>query len=68
MANQETAYGLRPIGMVGSGPNSTGVTEYEIASGNTNVIYNGGIVVPLSTGYPFGSNPYGWTTGPDQAQ
>jgi hypothetical protein len=51
MANQETAYGLRPIGMVGSGPNSTGVTEYEIASGNTNVIYNGGIVVPLSTGY-----------------
>ena len=51
MANQETAYGLRPIGMVGSGPNSTGITEYEIASGNTNVIYNGGIVVPLSTGY-----------------
>ena len=51
MANQETAYGLRPIGMVGSGPNSTGITEYEIASNNTNVIYNGGIVVPLSTGY-----------------
>ena len=51
MANQESAYGLRPIGMVGSGPNSTGITEYEIASGNTNVIYNGGIVVPLSTGY-----------------
>jgi len=51
MANQESAYGLRPIGMVGSGPNSTGITEYEIASNNTNVIYNGGIVVPLSTGY-----------------
>ena len=51
MANQETAYGLRPIGMVGSGPNSTGITEYEIASNNTNVIYNGGIVVPLATGY-----------------
>ena len=51
MANQETAYGLRPIGMVGSGPNSTGVTEYEIASNNTNVIYNGGIVVPLASGY-----------------
>jgi len=43
MANQESAYGLRPIGMVGSGPNSTGITEYEIASNNTNVIYNGGM-------------------------
>jgi hypothetical protein len=51
MANQETAYGLRPIGMVGSGPNSTGITEYEIASGNTNVIYNGEICVPLASGY-----------------
>jgi len=51
MANQESAYGLRPIGMVGSGPNSTGITEYEIASNNTNVIYNGGIVVPLASGY-----------------
>ena len=51
MANQETAYGLRPIGMVGSGPNSTGITEYEIASGNTNAIFNGEIVVPLASGY-----------------
>tara|TARA_R110002020_G_scaffold289370_1_gene504864 strand:- start:483 stop:1133 length:651 start_codon:yes stop_codon:yes gene_type:complete len=51
MANQETAYGLRPIGMVGSGPNSTGITEYEIASGNTNVIFNSGIVVPLASGF-----------------
>ena len=33
MANQETAYGLRPVGLVGSGANSTGVTEYEIAAG-----------------------------------
>ena len=38
MANQETAYGLRPIGMVGSGANSTGITEYEIANNNTAVI------------------------------
>ena len=37
--------------MVGSGPNSTGITEYEIASNNTNAIFNGSIVVPLSTGY-----------------
>ena len=51
MANQETAYGLRPIGMVGSGPNSTGITEYEIATNNTNAIFNGGIVVPLACGF-----------------
>ena len=48
MANQETAYGLRPIGLVGSGANSTGLTTYEIASNNTNAIYNGAIVVPLA--------------------
>jgi len=50
MANQSTAYGLRPIGLVGSGVNSTGVTQYEIASNNTNVIYQYSIVVPLAAG------------------
>ncbi len=50
MANQETAYGLRPIGLVGSAANSTGVTQYEIASDNTNVIYHGELVVPLAAG------------------
>ena len=50
MANQETAFGLRPIGLVGSAANSTGLTTYEIASNNTNVIYNGAIVVPLAGG------------------
>ena len=39
MANQNTAYGLRPIGLVGSATNSTGVTQYEIASNNTHPIY-----------------------------
>ena len=33
MANALTGgYGLRPIGITGSGPNSTGITQYEIAS------------------------------------
>ena len=50
MANQETAYGLRPVGLVGSGANSTGVTEYEIASDITNAIYQYAIVVPLAAG------------------
>lgn len=50
MANASTAYGLRPIGLVGNGVNSTGVTQYEIASNNTNAIYQYGIVVPLAAG------------------
>jgi hypothetical protein len=51
MANALTGgYGLRPIGITGSGPNSTGTTQYEIASNNTNAIYHGGIVIPLAAG------------------
>src|SRR5210317_276797 len=50
MANQATAYGLRPIGLVGSGANTTGVTEYEIASDNANAIFQYGIVIPTSAG------------------
>lgn len=50
MANQETAYGLRPVGLVGAGANTTGVTKYEIASDNTHAIYQYGLVVPTSNG------------------
>lgn len=50
MANQSTANGLRPIGLVGSASNSTGVTQYEIAFDNTNAIFQYGIVVPLAGG------------------
>tara|TARA_R100000664_G_scaffold9497_1_gene15897 strand:- start:418 stop:1068 length:651 start_codon:yes stop_codon:yes gene_type:complete len=50
MANQETAYGLRPIGLVGSAVNSTGLTQYEIASNNTNAIFQYSLVVPTAAG------------------
>ena len=50
MANQETAFGLRPIGLVGNGVNSTGVTQYEIASNNTNPIFQFSLCVPTSAG------------------
>lgn len=50
MPNQETAYGLRPVGLVGAGANTTGVTKYEIASNNTNAIYQYSLVVPTSNG------------------
>ena len=51
MANSLTGgYGLRPIGITGAGDNSTGTTTYEIASNNTNAIYQGGIVIPPAAG------------------
>ncbi len=50
MANAETAFGLRPVGLAGSGVNSTGVTEYEIASNNTNAIYQYSLVTPAAAG------------------
>ena len=36
---------------MGQNVNSTGTTEYRIASGNTNAIYQGSPVIPLSTGF-----------------
>ena len=50
MANNSTAYGLIPVGVVSGTANTTGVTEYEIASDNTNAIFHGGICVPLAAG------------------
>jgi hypothetical protein len=35
---------------MGQNTNSTGATEYRIAAGNTNAIYQGAPVIPLSTG------------------
>ena len=43
-------YGLRPIGKVGGNVNNNATTMYEIANDYTTAIYNGGIVVPASTG------------------
>ena len=44
MANINGAFGLRPVAKLGQAANSTGTsgyTPYEIASGNSNVIYHG---------------------------
>jgi hypothetical protein len=51
MANQETAFGLRPIGLNGAAANTTGVTQYEIASNETNAIYQYSPVIPVSGGF-----------------
>lgn len=51
MANSNGAFGLRPYGKVGSGANTTGTTEYRIATTNSNAIFQGSPVIPLSTGF-----------------
>ena len=50
MANSNGAFGLKPIGKLGQATNSTGLTEYRIASDNSNPIYQGMAVIPLAAG------------------
>tara|TARA_R110000796_G_scaffold74635_2_gene167853 strand:- start:209 stop:859 length:651 start_codon:yes stop_codon:yes gene_type:complete len=50
MANSNGAYGLRPIGIVGQGANTTGATEYRIASNNNTKMYQGSPVIPIAGG------------------
>ncbi len=50
MANINGAFGLRPIAKMGQNANSTGASEYRIASDNTNEIYQGSPVIPTSGG------------------
>jgi hypothetical protein len=50
MANAETSFGLRPVGLAGAAVNSTGLNTYEIASDNTNAIYQYGLVTPTADG------------------
>ena len=54
MANSNGSFGLRPLSKLGSATNSTGLSSYsmyEIANGNTDKIYHGQPVIPLSTGF-----------------
>lgn len=50
MANSNGAFGLRPIGIVGQGANTTGATEYRIASNNNTKLYQGSPVIPIAGG------------------
>ena len=51
MPNTNGTWGLRPLSMLGSAPNSMGLTEYEIAVANTNALFQGELVIPLGTGF-----------------
>ena len=50
MANSNGAFGLRPLKKLGQNTNSTGTTEYRIAAGNTNKLYQGQAVIPTAGG------------------
>jgi hypothetical protein len=50
MANTDSSYGLRPISRQGSTVSSGGMTEYRIASDNSNPIFHGMAVIPLAGG------------------
>ena len=50
MANSNGSFGFRPYGMLGSAANTTGTTEYRIASNNSNPIFQGMAVIPLAAG------------------
>ena len=50
MANSNVSFGLRPLSRLGSSYNTTGTTEYRIASDNSNRIYQGMPVIPLAAG------------------
>ena len=50
MANSNGAFGLRPIGIVGQGANTTGATQYRIASNNNTKMYQGSPVIPIAGG------------------
>ena len=50
MANSNVSFGLRPLSRLGSSYNTTGTTEYRIAAGNTNRLYQGQPVIPLAAG------------------
>ena len=54
MDNSNGSFGLRPLSKMGGGANSTATSNYslyEIANGNTDKLYHGEAVIPLSTGY-----------------
>jgi hypothetical protein len=50
MANKDAPFGLKPVGIVGSGDNTQGTTEYKIASGASGNIFSGDLVKMTNTG------------------
>ena len=50
MANQDAAFGLRPLKMVGQGDDSTGMSSHSIDAGDASVVFQGSPVI-AAAGY-----------------
>ena len=51
MANQDAAFGLRPLKTVGQQDDSTGFASYWIDAGEASAMYQGSLVLATTTGY-----------------
>jgi len=51
MANQDAAFGLRPLKTVGQQDDSTGFSSYWIDAGEGSLMYQGSLVFATATGY-----------------
>jgi hypothetical protein len=51
MANQDSAFGLRPIGKVGQNKDNQGLSEYSIAANSSAIFQNDPVQAMLASGY-----------------
>ena len=51
MANQDAAFGLRPLKTVGQQDDSTGMTQYNILPGDASLMFQGSLVIGAAAGY-----------------
>ena len=51
MANQDAAFGLRPLKTMGQQDDSTGMSSHKILPGDGSVLYQGSLVSATATGY-----------------
>ena len=51
MANQDAAFGLRPLKTVGQQDDSTGMSSHKILPGDASVLYQGTLAIGVAAGY-----------------
>ena len=51
MANQDAAFGLRPLRTIGQQDDSTGMSSHKILPGDGSVLYQGSLAFATATGY-----------------
>ena len=51
MANQDAAFGLRPLKTLGQADDSTGMSSHKIVPGDASLLYQGSMAIGVATGY-----------------